>query len=118
MPSPGVQQALDRAQPVEVVIAGTTGVIYRPNLVGALVVKAAAYSINDQYKSRHSIDFAVLASLVGRADRLAELLTKRDLSYLNPMLDSLARSRELWTSIEGAEEGIARVAAAIESAQR
>jgi hypothetical protein len=42
IPSPGTTQALNRSEPVLVLAEGRTGTVLRPNLVGALVAKAAA----------------------------------------------------------------------------
>lgn len=113
VPSRGSQQALDRSESVEVVVAGTSGFIRRPNLLGALISKAAAYLNIDRYKSRHIVDFAVLASLIERKDLPIELITKRDLEYLGHMQSALSTNRELWTTIDGAEDGVERLAAVL-----
>ena len=105
--SPGAQQAIARAGPVAVQVGTTTGTVRRPNLLGALVVKAAAYSVaNDPARDRHLVDFAVLAAIARRADRIAEQLTPRDLRYLLPALASLSRSRRLWAGVEGADRAL------------
>jgi hypothetical protein len=63
--TPGAQQALDRTEEVEVQVAGQTGVVRRPNLLGALVAKAAANTVVlDPRRGRHLTDFAVLATLL------------------------------------------------------
>lgn len=61
----GVQRALDRTQVVGVqLVDGTTGSVRRPDLLGALVVKAAAYGTADTNRQRHLTDFAILATLL------------------------------------------------------
>lgn len=105
--APGAQQALDRTEGVEVQLGDVRGLIPRPNLHGSLVAKAAAYTILvDTYRERHLIDFAVLASMVARADRIGEQLSKRDSQYLAPILATLDVKRGLWAGIEGAERGL------------
>lgn len=57
--APGSRQARDRAELVTVSHDGRTGQIWRPNLLGALVLKAAAYTVPlDRAVKRHLIDFA------------------------------------------------------------
>jgi hypothetical protein len=83
------------------------GTVRRPNLLGALVVKAAAFSVpGDPGKERHIIDFALLAAMAGRSDRIAQQLTARDRKYMAAMVAALAGSRRLWSSIDGAERGV------------
>ena len=56
--TPGAQQALDRAELIEVSVQGHGGRIPRPNMAGALVIKAAAYAnTRDSYRERHLTDF-------------------------------------------------------------
>lgn len=111
--SPGSQQALYRSELVEVRVGTTEGMIRRPNLLGALVSKAAAHTNNDPYKARHVIDFAVLLSMVTRSDLAADQITKTDATYLSNMTAILRLSRELWAHLEGAEDGMARLSLAL-----
>lgn len=105
--SPGAQQALRRAEVVSVRVEGTSGDVRRPNLLGALVSKAAAFQVpGDRGRERHLHDFATLAALIERSDRVHQQLTGRDRFYLEPMLRSLAGSRGAWLAIEGAERGV------------
>lgn len=69
IPAPGSQQALDRTERIEVEVTGTTGWVRRPNLIGALVGKAATTQIIiDSAAERHLTDFATLAALLRIAD--------------------------------------------------
>ena len=105
--SPGAQQAIRRAEPVGVQVDQTEGTVHRPNLIGALVSKAAAYSVpGDPNKARHIIDFAALAAMARRSDRIAQQLSAGDRKHLAPMLTALAASRPLWSSTPGAERGV------------
>jgi hypothetical protein len=113
----GGQQALDRTEIIEVDVAGRRGLISRPNLAGALVIKAAAYANRqDTYRLRHLLDFAVLASMVSRGDALPTRLRRSDLKYLRTAIDDLAARQDIVASTVGADRGLdvlQRVAAAI-----
>ncbi len=104
--TPGAQQALNRTQLIDVQVAGRAGRIPRPDLRGALVMKAAAYSVtNDSYRERHLVDLAVLATLIRRADDFAGL-TKRDRTHLAAALAAAHDRPELVAGIEGSERGL------------
>ncbi len=105
--TPGGQQALDRAELVTVDVAGTVGEVPRPNLAGALVIKAAAYRNRlDQHRDRHLTDFSVLAAMVQRSDNLPTTLRRRDLDHLRPALTDLRRRPELTAAVPGADRGM------------
>jgi hypothetical protein len=112
--TPGAQQAINRSEPVTVQVDDAVGTIRRPNMLGALVAKAAAFSVpSDPAKERHLSDFATLAAMARGSDRIREQLTSRDRHYLAPMLVALDNSRRLWTSIESAERGVLAVTSLI-----
>ena len=104
--TPGAQQALDRSAPVLVEIGEVSGTVWRPSMIGALVAKAAAYSVPDVARDRHLVDFAVLASMVSRSDGIADHVTQRDRQHLLPVLLALDENRPLWAMVDGAERGI------------
>ena len=67
--TPGGSQALARSESVTVIVEARTGEVRRPNLIGALVMKAAAHSaVGDSGKARHRRDFVTLAGLVAARD--------------------------------------------------
>lgn len=102
----GGQQAIDRAEVVSVDVAGTVGEVLRPNMAGALVMKAAAYcNPQDRYRERHLTDFALLSAMINRSDELASVLGRRDLGYLRPALADLGRRPDLIAAVEGADRG-------------
>lgn len=107
--TPGGTQALNRSEAVTVTVAGRTGTVLRPNLVGALIVKAAAHTLPEgAAKGRHRTDFTVLAGLVDRSDFADATLTKGEKRKLTDMVaacrrDVTARSRP------GAEIGLTRL---------
>lgn len=105
--APGGQQALDRAELITVDVDGIVGEVPRPNLAGALVIKAAAYrNRNDRHRDRHLTDFAVLAAMIQRSDNLAATLKRRDLEHLRPTLADLRTRPELIATIAGADRGV------------
>lgn len=113
--TPGAQQALDRTQKVGVTLDGRGGAVRRPNLLGALVAKAAAHSVVlDRARSRHLIDFAVLATLIRPSDAV-HTAGRRDREHLGSALAALGTDRRVWSSVDGAEEGIARLRLALAS---
>jgi hypothetical protein len=112
--TPGAQQALDRTQSVDVVLDGRVGKVRRPNLLGALVAKAAAHTVMlDQARTRHLIDFAVLTTLIRPSDAVHEA-GRRDREYLGSVLGALQADRRAWAGVDGAEAGIARLRLALE----
>lgn len=85
--APGSQQALHRTEVVEVEVAGRTGAVRRPNLIGALIGKAATSQILiDPARDRHLDDFATLASLLRVADLRDAEFAKLDRDYLGNMV--------------------------------
>ena len=111
--TPGAQQALDRTEEVQVNIAGRTGIARRPNLLGALVAKAAANTVAlDPRRGRHLTDFAVLATLLQPDDDVASA-GKRDRRYLDGMLAAMADNRRPWAGVDGATEALERLRLAL-----
>ncbi|MGC8513893.1 MAG: hypothetical protein ACP5P1_12800 [Acidimicrobiales bacterium] len=112
MTTPGGQQAINRSELVTVQVDAAAGTIRRPNMVAALVAKAAEFSVpRCPAKELHLADFATLAAMARGSDRIGPQLTARDRHYLIPRLAALDSSRRLWTFIEGAERGVVGLAA-------
>lgn len=109
--APGTTQALDRAEPVEVVVEGRTGTVLRPNLVGALVGKAAArteIAAHARAASRHCVDFVVLASLLSAHDFREDQARKKDRQRLRKML-TYVRNDPAAMAVEYAQESLGRL---------
>lgn len=108
--APGTTQALHRSEPVSVLVEGQAGTILRPNLVGALVGKAAAGTEigSGQGGSRHLADFVVLAGLVSARDFRMVHLEKKDRRRLSRMLDR-CRDDGAAMSTDGAGEALDRL---------
>jgi hypothetical protein len=88
VPAPGATQALARTESVVVQIGDRVGTVLRPNLVGALVAKAAARIeiIADRARARHCTDFVVLANLIAASDFRETVLNKKDKQRLRKMV--------------------------------
>jgi hypothetical protein len=106
----GGTQALERSHTVSVTVDGREGFVRRPNLVGALVVKAAAHTnVGDRDLRRHRRDFLVLAGLITAGDFASEELSKKDRQRLRAMLTAIQKDRELVLELPSAAESIARL---------
>lgn len=104
--TPAAQQALDRSQDVDIRSGELSGTVRRPNLLGALVGKAAAHTIPlDTARSRHRSDFIVLATLIAPSDQV-ERATVRDRRYLGTMIAAVREDRRTLYGIEGGVDAI------------
>lgn len=110
--APGATQALNRSTRVGIRHGTRSGTIRRPSLLGALVAKAAALSIPEGSRGlRHVIDFCNLAALVGRREIVE--LTPTDRRRLQQMLSAASHHPEIVSAVDGAEDGLGRIAMAI-----
>lgn len=108
--TPGGIQALLRSETVAVQVADRQGHVRRPNLVGALIIKAAAYTVPaDPNRGRHRGDFATLAALVAAADFAGETLSKGERKYLLDMVHATRTDRSVMGTQPDAEDGLLRV---------
>ncbi len=106
----GGTQALQRSEVVTVTVEGREGFVRRPNLVGALVVKAAAHTnVGDQDPRRHRRDFLVLAGLIRAADFADEDLSKKDRQRLRGILTAIEKDHELLLEVPAGSESISRL---------
>ena len=110
----GSNQGIDRAELVTVNHDGRPAQIWQPNLLGALVLKAAAFTAPlDQGVKRHLIDFAVLSTLVTRGDQLAVQMSKRDRQLLGNAIGAIRMDGTIVPAIDGADLGIERLPIAL-----
>lgn len=113
LPTAGGTQALQRSETVEVSVDGRAGFVRRPNLVGALVGKAAALTnAGDAGRGRHRRDFAVLSGLLAARDLRNETLTKKDRQRLAMMVKAVRADRALLLDIPRADSSIERLVVA------
>lgn len=113
--SPGTTQALARTGALDVVVEGRSGRVLRPNLVGALVLKAAVRLDlgGQEAASRHCVDFVVLASLLAARDVRESPLDRKDRQRLRGMI-TLCRTDEPAMRVAEAGEYLARLQRAID----
>jgi hypothetical protein len=79
---PGGTQALQRMEAVEVVLtSGSRGMMPRPDLLGAIVIKAGATTLPVR-RERHCNDLALLCSLVPDPFVMREQMDKSDKRWL------------------------------------
>jgi hypothetical protein len=87
----GGAQALERRMPVQLISHQEAREIFVPDLLGALILKAAAYSADRRDRARHLQDAALLASLmvdpVVEFERLRGSDSKRIRSIVMPLND-------------------------------
>ena len=100
------------------IVAGREGAVRRPNLIGALVGKAAALSNagdpgpGDPGLGRHRRDFVTLAGLLTARDVRTEELTKKDRQRLRAMVAAARRDRALMLELPNAETSLGRLVTA------
>lgn len=107
--TPGAQHALDRSELIDVSVVGRIGRISRPTLIGAVVMKSAAWSVPlDRAKKRHLDDICLLASMLGRRDLADANLSKGEKRYLRAGIAG-ARNHDRLDEIPGARDGLDRL---------
>jgi hypothetical protein len=106
--APGGTQALRRSDAVAVTVAGRQGQVRRPNLVGALVMKAAAHSVGTDVR-RHRLDFVVLATILAARDFREDPADKGDRRRLRAMLGAVRGDDSLMLGDPDAATALARL---------
>ncbi|MGB3910595.1 MAG: hypothetical protein WBL06_09010 [Pseudolysinimonas sp.] len=115
--APGAQGALDRTERVEVTVAGRTGEVPRPTLVGAIAAKAAALEIADDPRwKRHVQDLVILSTLIRRGDDFTVYST-RDFQRVRNAIGRTVADPSIAAPLDGAADGIARLRLALDSAE-
>jgi hypothetical protein len=84
---PGGTQALHRTERVEIEAGDVRGLVPRPSLLGAILLKARAVDVDDAPENQRS-DLALLLSLVPDPDAVANDLERAERSWV-------ARRREM-----------------------
>lgn len=81
MEVPGGTQALHRTERIEITAGDLRGFVPRPNLLGAILLKARAVDIDDVPENQRS-DLALLMSLVRDPDALVQQLDGHERSWI------------------------------------
>jgi hypothetical protein len=111
----GGNQALIRAERLPVQLGDRAGHIRRPNILGALIVKAAALRADSRNPDRHREDIALLGQVALQTGlRMLDVLaTPHDRKRLRQALDDMPPEHGAWRQLPdpGATiEGLARLA--------
>ena len=111
--TPGGTQALHRSETVAVTVEGRDGFVRRPNLVGALVVKAAAHTVpGDPAKRRHRLDFVTLAGLIAARDFAGEKLSAKDRRRMRDMVAAVRGDETVLVEVPDASTWLDRLVVA------
>ena len=94
METPGGAQALERKILVRLESAERNTEVFIPNLLGALILKCAAYGNDRRSSYRHLEDVALLASLLTNHVEALEQLHGSDKKRLRKATDALANPNE------------------------
>lgn len=95
LPAAGGSQALRRTELMAVTLDGRQGQVPRPNLVGALIAKAAAHSADTMRRERHLYDFLTLAELLAARDLRGVELSASDRRHLRTMVAALRKATRI-----------------------
>jgi hypothetical protein len=110
LPTAGGTQALQRSETIAVMVDGREGSVRRPNLVGALVAKAAAHTNpGDPGLGRHRRDFVILAGLLTARDFRREEMMKKDRQRLRAMVAAVQQDRVLLIEVPNVEVSLERL---------
>ena len=110
----GGTYSLRRSELVEVSIQGRTGMVPRPDLAGALLVKARAARVDKKRGSeRHLQDLAVLFSAVPDPFEVASTLGARNCARVAAVSELSDPTHAAWLNIENARRQDAQAAHAI-----
>lgn len=112
---PGGTQALARTELLPVLTAASEGLVPRPSLLGALVVKAAAVDVDDAPQAQLQ-DLAFLLTLVDDPVELASQLTRKDRTRIRSRSELSDGSDAVWRTLSQEQADRARAALRILSA--
>ncbi len=118
--TPGAQKAVNRTETVQVRIGDRVGSAPRPSLLGALIAKAAAYTVPlDRNRARHLGDFALLATLLGPDDVDGHPgLDKRELELMMNAIGHARADPRTWRHVEAGSAGLDRLSLVVDTARR
>lgn len=110
--APGLQQALDRSETVEVDAAGSVGLVNRADFLGCLIGKAAALRIMiDPGRERHLTDALSLAATLRRGDIRGVVFGPAEKAHLANLVGHLRANAALVERHPTGPEALERLAA-------
>lgn len=96
---PGGRQALARSERVRIRVDRREGVVPRPTLLGAILVKSRAVDVDDTPDGQRS-DLALLLSMVDDADLLAEGLVGEERSWIRARAEMNDLQGSAWIGLD------------------
>lgn len=96
---PAGTQALRRTEMVDVLVDGDHSHLPRPNLLGAILLKARAVAVDDAPRSQ-LLDLAFLLSLVASPSDMHRELARSERSWLRSRQELLDRNAQPWRLLE------------------
>lgn len=109
---PGGTQALHRTELLPVKTKSNTGLVPRPSLLGAIVIKALAVTVDDTPEAQRS-DLAFLLSLIDDPIALADELDAKDRQRLRDREELLDPTSTTWRALAQDDANRGRAALAI-----
>lgn len=100
---PGGSQALARTEVVQASLDGATASIPRPNLLGAILLKARAVDVDDTPDHQRQ-DLAFLLSMVADPRALAKNLKRGERGWLRQRKDMLDPDNRAWRVVDDPDE--------------
>lgn len=101
---PGGTQALQRTQMIDAQSETRSGTVPRPDLLGAILVKARAVGVDDVPDAQRE-DFAFLLSLVSDPYEMSGQLSNSERAWLRERTELLNPSAAAWQSVDNADDG-------------
>lgn len=109
--SPGAQKVLNRTEQVTVRVGSRESTILRPSLVGAIIGKAAAYTVMlDRNRDRHLGDLVALARLLRPSDLRGAPLDSRERGLVANAVGAARVQPATWAYVPRGGEALERVA--------
>ena len=99
---PGGRQALARSEMVEVAIGDARGRLPRPNLLGAVLIKARAIGVSNT-RAAHRSDLALLLSFVEDPEVLMASVTGDEAAWLRRRTEMDDPSADCWRGLAARE---------------
>jgi hypothetical protein len=96
---PGGRQALARTERVQVEVVGRRGLLPRPDLLGAILIKARAVNVDDAPDSQRG-DLARLLSFVEDPDAMAAQLRGKERSWVRGRQEMNDPSAPCWAALD------------------
>lgn len=96
---PGGSQALRRTELLPVSFGDLTGQVPRPNLLGAIICKAEAVTVDDAPDAQRS-DLALLLSLIGNPLKMAGEMDRKDKARIRKRDEMSDRSQPAWRTLD------------------